>query len=199
MNETSVGIIILAAGASTRMGKAKQLLKFQGKTLIAKVIKSAINSRCSETVVVLGSNAENIKPEISDFPIKICINKNWQSGMASSLKYGLRELLVKLPNLNALIILLCDQPFIDSNHINLLIEKFDQTNKAIVAAEYKNTVGVPALFSNKIFAELFELKGDKGARQIIKSHPTLLEKVELPEAEFDIDTREDVEKLLQSA
>ena len=189
-----IGIIILAAGASTRLGKAKQLLKFRNKTLIVKTVESAINSNCSNIVVVLGSDAENIKSEIKNFPVQICVNHQWQSGMASSIKYGL-ESLNDNSDLEAILILLSDQPFIESEHINKLIETFEQKNKPIIASEYKNILGVPALFSEKMFNELLKIKGDKGAKQLIKKSDDLVEKVPIPEAEFDVDTIDDYQKL----
>ena len=146
MDETNVGIIILAAGASTRLGEPKQLLKFQNKTLITRAVEISTNSKCNNTVVILGAMAEIISKEIEDFSIKICTNESWQMGMASSIKCGLDLLLSEQKNLNAVIILLCDQPFIDSKHIDQLLETFEQTNKDIVAAKYNNTSGVPALF-----------------------------------------------------
>ena len=198
MDETNVGIIILAAGASTRLGEPKQLLTFQNKTLISRAVETSINSKCVNTAVILGANVETIKKEIEDFPINICTNENWKTGMASSIKCGLDLLLSEQKKLNAVLILLCDQPFIESKHINQLLKTFEQTNKDIVATEYKNTIGVPALFSSKLFDKLLKLEGDKGARQIIKTNPDLLQTIPIPEAEFDIDTVEDYQKLINS-
>ncbi len=190
-----IGILILAAGAATRLGLPKQLLKFKGKTFISKNIETALSTNAENICVVLGSNAEAIQNEIKDFPVEIYFNEKWQSGMGSSIRFGLECLLNMNSDLSAIIVMLCDQPLIESKHINLLIEKFEQTKKPIIASTYKNTNGVPALFSKEIFAELLKIKGDKGAKKLIKSFPELVATVEMPEAEFDIDTPKDLHKL----
>ncbi len=198
MDASNLGIIILAAGSSTRLGEAKQLVKFQNKTLISNAIETALNSKCSDITLVLGSNSEKINREIKDFvAVKICINENWQSGMASSIKCGLEFMLKENPEVNAVIFMLCDQPLITSKHINLLFETFAETNKGIVASEYENTLGVPALFSSEMFGELLKIRGDKGAKKIIDSFPASVKTIHIPEAEFDVDTFEDVQKLSQ--
>ncbi len=191
-----IGIIILAAGASSRLGTPKQLLQFQNKTLIRRAVETAIETNY-KTVVVLGANFELINAEIEDLEIEICFNENWQSGMSSSLKTGLKKILEIAPNLSAVIISLCDQPFINSSVFNNLITTFEKTNAPIVASEYAATVGVPALFSRSMFDELLNLSADEGARKIIKKHLASVEKISVPQAEIDIDTAEDYQKLLQ--
>lgn len=195
MQRDKIGIIILAAGASTRLGRPKQLLKFQNNSLISNSVKSAINSKSKKTLVVLGSNSELIKKEIEDFPIEILENKNWKEGMSSSIKCGLNYFIKEKAETNAVVIMLCDQPLIDNNHLNFLIDKFSETEKPIVATQYENSVGVPALFSNNFFDELLTIKGDKGAKQLIQNNLNKTEIIKVPEAELDIDTIEDYEKL----
>jgi molybdenum cofactor cytidylyltransferase len=195
MDAIDSGIIILAAGGSSRLGQAKQLLQFRGKTLIKTAVETALQTKCPNIVVILGANSEVIRDEINDYPIKIIANNNWQSGMASSIRVGLNSLLTDNANLNSIIIMLGDQPLIKSEQIELLIKRFRKTKKHIIAAEYKNIVGVPALFSNDLFDELKSLSGDKGARMLIKRHFERVERVAIPEAEFDVDTFEDFQKL----
>jgi molybdenum cofactor cytidylyltransferase len=195
MDAIDSGIIILAAGESSRLGQAKQLLKFRGKTLIKIAVETALQTKCQNIVVVLGANSELIQNEINDYPITIIANNDWQSGMASSIRAGLNSLLSDNAELNSIIIMLGDQPLIQSAQIELLIKEFNRTKKHIIAAEYKNTVGVPALFSNDLFDELKSLSGDKGARMLIKRHFEKVQRVAIPEAEFDVDTFEDFQKL----
>lgn len=190
-----IGIIILAAGESKRLGRPKQLLKFRNKTLIALTIEKTLRTKKKEIIVVLGSNAERINTEISNFPVKICINKEWKNGMASSIKFGLEKLTNEYPAIDAALILLCDQPLINSEQINSFIEEFSNTEKQIIAAKYKNTIGVPAIFSKDFFVKLLKLKGNLGAKAIIKQFPDQVKTMDIPEAEFDIDTIEDVQKL----
>ncbi len=189
---SSIEIIILAAGESKRLGKPKQLLEFHGQTLISRTIETALRVNSNNVSVVLGANAEKIKKEIENFPVKICVNENWQNGMASSLKSGLENLDAEI---DAVIIMLGDQPLIEARHIKSLIDKFEQTRNPIIAAIYKNTNGVPALFTKKFFPELLQLEGDTGAKKLIQKFIDLVESVEMPEAAIDVDTPEDFQKL----
>ena len=190
------GIIILAAGASSRLGTPKQFLKFQGKTLLRRAVDAAIETNF-KTVVVLGANFEAIKAEIEDLEIEICFNENWQDGMSSSLKTGLHKLVEIVPNLSAVIVSLCDQPFVNSKVFTDLAETYKKTNAPIVACEYGQTVGVPALFSSSVFDELLNLSSENGAKTIIKKYLSKVEKISVPQAEIDIDTHEDYQKILR--
>lgn len=191
-------MILLAAGASNRLGNSpKQLLEFRGKTLIRRAAENALASACAKICVVLGANAEAIKREIGGLQIEIVVNENWQSGMSSSLKCGLEKLLEAAPNLSAVVVTLADQPLIDSAIINNLIEAFSETQKPVIAGEYAETVGVPAIFARSLFDELLNLSADAGAKQIIKKYAASAGKIPVPEAAFDVDTREDYENLLK--
>lgn len=193
MNETNkqIGIIVLAAGASRRMKEPKQLLRFEGKTLLRRAVETAIESICKPVVVVLGANFENTNAEIKDLPVEICFNKNWQNGLSSSIKTGIENLQKIEPDISAVIITLADQPFIMANHINNFAEKFYGSQKRIIAARYNGTIGVPALFAKEIFDDFFEISGDKGAKLILEKRRETLETIELPEAALDINTRLD--------
>lgn len=193
MNETNkqIGIIILAAGASRRMKEPKQLLRFEGKTLLRRAVETAIESICKPVVVVLGANFENTNAEIKDLPVEICFNENWQSGLSSSIKTGIENLQKIEANISAVIITLADQPFIRANHINNFAEKFYRSPKRIIAAKYNGTTGIPALFAREIFDDFFELSGDKGAKLILEKRRETLETIEMTEAAFDIDTQQD--------
>lgn len=195
---SSFGLVLLAAGASNRLGNSpKQLLEFRGKTLIRRAAENALASECEKNCVVLGANAGKIKREIEDLPIEIVFNENWQTGMSSSLKCGLEKLLELAPNLFASVVMLGDQPLVDAKIINRLIEVFLATQKPIIASQYAETVGVPAIFARSMFDELMNLSADGGAKQIIKKHAASVEKIPAPEAAFDVDTREDYENLLK--
>lgn len=195
-NQLNIGIIILAAGASKRLGRPKQLLEFEGRTLLERITENALATDF-KTVVVLGANAEKIKTSIKNFPVETIENENWQDGMSSSIVAGLKYLLEIRENLSAVIILLCDQPFIDKEIILKLIKTQETTNKKIIAGKYVETVGVPALFTKDVFDELLKLDRKKGAKLIIKNYAAQNEiaTVSVPEAEFDIDTEADFERL----
>ena len=189
-----IGVIILAAGNSSRMrGESKQLLAFKGKTLLRRAAETALRTGFS-TVVVLGARNEVFRKEIEDLSLKISFNENWKAGISSSIKTGFSALAEN--DLDAAIIMLCDQPFVTSEVLMRLRDAFIESKKPIVASQYENVVGVPALFAREIFAELNDLKGDVGAKKIIVKdlHRTVL--IDVPEAAFDVDTLQDFEKLM---
>jgi molybdenum cofactor cytidylyltransferase len=195
MNSSTVGLIILAAGASTRMGTPKQLLLYRGCTLIRHMAEVAIASVCQPIVIVLGANAERIKPEISQLPIQIVENQQWQEGMSSSIQVGIEALLAVNQHLDAVAIALCDQPFVSSQTLNQLLEAYYFTGKPIIASEYSVTFGVPALFSGTLFSELMALKSTEGAKKLINKHIHEVFSVPFPEGAIDIDTPNDYEQL----
>lgn len=188
---------MLAAGASSRLGEPKQLLQFAGESLLRRAARAALLVENQKTVIVLGANHEKMICEIQDLPIEIVVNHDWQTGMSSSIKSGLAKLLEAEPELLAVILMLCDQPFVTAQTLVNLIEKFVETKKTVVACEYENTIGVPALFAPETFAELLDLKGEAGARFVIKKFAASgLAKITQPEAAFDVDTIEDYRRLL---
>lgn len=195
MNSSTIGLMILAAGASTRMGTPKQLLAYRGCTLIRHMAEVAMASVCQPIAVVLGANAERIKPEVSQLPVQIVQNQRWEEGMSSSIRVGLKALLTMNPNLEAVVILLCDQPFVSSQTLNQLVEAYRLTGKPIIASEYGGTFGVPALFNCTLFSELMALKSTEGAKQLIKRNIHEVFKVPFPEGAIDIDTPKDYEQL----
>lgn len=195
--DQSIGIIVLAAGASVRMNAPKQLLQFEGKSLLRRAAETALQSIYKPVVVVLGANFEKIRTEIEDLPVEIVFNKDWPSGLSSSIKTGIENLLKIAPNVAAVMITLADQPFVTANHINLFAEQFYQSDNLIIAADYNQTRGVPALFASEVFADFNELSGDKGAKIIMKTRREKLSTINLPEAAFDIDTPQDFAKLNQ--
>lgn len=187
-----LGAILLAAGGSSRLGRSKQLLKFEGESLIRRAARSLADSVYYPVVIVLGAEYDRTLAEIEGAAVHHTLNKNWQEGMSSSIRAGLARSLEIGPNLDGVLIALCDQPRISSEMFNRFAARFSKTNADIVAAAYDGIVGVPALFSREIFDELRSLRADKGARQIIRDSNRVVE-VELPEAAMDIDTPADAE------
>lgn len=195
MNYSTIGQMILAAGASTRMGTPKQLLAYRGCTLIRHMAEVAIASVCQPIVVVLGANAERVKPEISQLPIHIIENQQWEEGMSASIRAGLEALLAVNQNLEAVAIALCDQPFVSPQTLNQLVEAYHLTRKPIIASEYSGTLGVPTLFSGTLFSELMALKSTEGAKKLINKHIHEVFSIPFPEGAIDIDTPNDYEQL----
>jgi molybdenum cofactor cytidylyltransferase len=192
MTNPTIGIIILAAGASTPMGKPKQLLPYQGRSLLRHITEIAIASQNQPIIVVLGANAEIIKPEICQLPVQIVENLQWGLGMSSSIQAGVNAL---GQNVEAVVITLCDQPFVSPEVINQLVEAYRLSDKAIVACEYTDTLGVPALFHHTFFSKLANLKQGEGAKQIIKKYINQVTSVPFLQGKIDIDTPDDYEQL----
>jgi molybdenum cofactor cytidylyltransferase len=193
----SIGIIVLAAGASERMRQPKQLLQFGGNSLLRRAAQTAVESVFEPVVVVLGANFDKTRAEIGDLKVEIVFNPDWPGGLSSSIKIGLEKLLQISPNTAAVMLMLADQPLVTSIHLDLFAERFEHSKNPIIAAEYQSTTGVPALFAREVFLELNELSGDKGAKMLLEKHLTKLSTILLPEAAFDIDTPHDFEKLKQ--
>ena len=194
----SCGIIILAAGASTRLGKPKQLLQYRGKTLLAHAINEAVNSNADAVVVVFGKDANLFKKELDEKKVRVAINSSWEEGMASSLRLGMDTLLKDKPYIDAVIFMVCDQPHISSSVLNELITTQQKTTKQIVTCNYGDSMGPPALLHKKYFEELMKLSGDAGARKIIQKNMDDVATILFPEGNIDIDTAEDYEKLKNS-
>ena len=185
-----VGGLLLAAGGSSRLGRPKQLVEFKGKTLLRHAAESMAASICDPVVAVLGAEAGRSATEIDGLQVAVCINENWHSGMSSSIRSGIEKLVAIEPMLDAVLISLCDQPFINTEMLNRFGEKFAEGRQSVIAAKYNGVAGVPALFSRELFSELSRLEGDKGARDLIRSQRDLVT-IDLPEAAFDIDTPDD--------
>jgi molybdenum cofactor cytidylyltransferase len=186
-----VGIVILAAGGSTRFGSPKQLFEYQGQSLIRRAAMSAIS--CDSGPVIVSTRAETIEPELSGLHVIPVFNPRWPTGMASSLTSGLEYLTGSQNEIDAVIFMLCDQPLIDGEKLFKLIHSYEETGCPIVASEYSGTLGVPALFDRSMFDELMRLTGDEGAKSVIKNHLDQVARVPMPEAAFDIDSMSDIE------
>jgi len=190
-----ISILILAAGASTRMGdKVKQLLPWGTSTLLENVIDTA-KQVADSVFVVLGANKEEIEKVIS-LDVVTIYNPNWQSGMGSSISIGIQNILKQAKEHKGLIIMLADQPLIDTSYLNEIKKEFDQGDFKIVATSYENKLGVPAIFHQSIIPELVNLNEDYGARHIIQKYRTQLKQVFPKGKELDIDTPENYNQLI---
>ncbi|MCP9494997.1 MAG: nucleotidyltransferase family protein [Pyrinomonadaceae bacterium MAG19_C2-C3] len=192
-----IGIVILAAGASTRLGAPKQLLQYEGKTLLRRAAEAGLASMCRPVVVVLGANAEIMRVEVEDLPVIIVENPAWAEGMSASIRIGVRALEDENPVIDAAVITLCDQPFVTAEIINNLTEVFRREHSPVVASVYGEARGVPALFARSVFDELRALEGGDGARQVIKRHAHEAKFVLFPKGQVDIDTRKDYARLIE--
>ncbi|WP_339880251.1 nucleotidyltransferase family protein [uncultured Algoriphagus sp.] len=188
------GIIILAAGESSRLGYPKQIAKYKEKTLLQLAIDSANDANVDKRVLVLGANRDEIKKTFLGASIPNIPNPHYQKGMSSSIKVGL-EYMLKIDKPDQVIIMLCDQPFVDAKILNKLIATQKKESKGIIACSYSKTVGVPILFGSAYFKELMALTGDEGAKNIVLAHEDDLATVAFPKGKVDIDTEEDLRDL----
>jgi len=187
--------VILAAGASTRLGQPKQLILLEGESLLRRTTRLAIDSGCSPVLVVLGRDAASFLPEVGGLQAVVTINEEWQSGMASSLKTGIKAVLAACPQVQNMMVLVCDQPELDSPQLKHLLTTHRSGRALITASKYVETLGVPAIFSKKVFGELLDLAGDQGARRVLTRHRNKVATVDFPGGDFDLDTPEDLVRL----
>lgn len=191
------GIIILAAGASTRLGRPKQTLDFQQKSLVKHAINSALNSQLGPVIVVIGANEKEVLLAIENEPVVIAINSNWKDGMSSSIQAGLIKLLQENNNIDDVILMVCDQPHVSETILKNLVDTKRSANKPIVACSYRDAVGVPALFDHCFFSALLSLTGEEGGKKILLNNSADTAVILFPGGSVDIDTMEDYEALVR--
>jgi len=194
--ELNVSLILLAAGASSRMGQSKQLLEIQGEPLLLHSTKVALACGAKNVIVILGANEEPHRAIIRELPVTVIPNHYWKSGMGSSIKAGLNYLIRDSSDTEAVIIMVCDQPALTAQHLQKLIQKFKDTRSPIIASSYSGTAGVPALFSRSFFSNILMLRDEQGAKKIIQQFPEQVKTVDFPEGLFDLDTAEDYQNYL---
>ena len=188
-------IVILAAGTSSRLGSPKQLLEYNGKTLLQHAIDTALATGCPKVMVVLGARADMLKLKLANQPIEILENKNWQEGMASSIRYALQNITIAGFQPESIIFMVCDQPYVTSSLLMSLVEKSVETGLPIIASGYDDKAGTPALFHKSMFPQLMDLKGDKGASALLAAQPEKVAIVPFPKGVTDIDTVADYKLL----
>ena len=177
------------------MGRPKQLIPYNGKSLLEHVFDVANDSQATPVVLVLGANAELLEKVIQDRKIHIAVNNEWNEGMASSVRCGIKTLTKISAAADAAIIMVCDQPFVTSTLLNELIVTQRNTGKSIVACQYETAIGAPALFQKSVFPDLLQLKGDSGDRKIIEQRKGEIAIVSFEKGIIDIDTEDDYEAL----
>lgn len=192
----SVAAIILAAGASRRLGQPKQLLMLGGETLLERTDRLARAAGAAPVIAVLGANFEIICDSVILMNTALSINDRWEQGIATSIHAGLGTLEVISSDTQGALILSCDQPRLSADHLRALIETFmAQSEPTIVASTYAEVIGIPAVFPREAFPDLLALRGDKGARALLLEPPFPLIAMSFPGGEIDIDRPEDLKQL----
>lgn len=201
MSETPFhfGCILLAAGASHRMGQPKQLLSIAGRPLVAHVAAAALASPAWPVVVVLGADAEKIKPALAGLPLLIAQNYEWPEGLASSIRTGLVMLENFSTALDAVLIAPADLPAFSADAIMRLVAVLRAGPHSIVAARYAGCIGSPALFARVHFPALHALRGEEGARALLADNTDAVAAVDLPEFALDLDTPDDYERFTKGS
>ena len=192
------GAVILAAGPSTRMGSPKQLLVLNGKPLLVRTVEAALASEAWPIVVVLGANAERIRPVLARLPVLVTENAAWAEGMAASIRAGVTTLQQFSRQIDAAVIALCDQPAFSADTVTQLVATQHATGKSIVATRYAGRHGAPALFLREHFPALAGLTGEEGARALLNDQPDRIAAIDQPAFAFDLDTPADVAALPKS-
>ena len=192
------GIILLAAGNASRMGRPKQLLDFGGVPLVRHAAVEALGSGCAPVVVVCGAEREAVAEALAGLPVELAYNERWAEGMGTSIQCGLRQLEAsgRGAALAGMILSLADQPLLDSHTFLNLLAIHRETRQPIVTSEYSGTVGVPVLFTREIFRQLMALPPAQGCKGVIQRNAALAARMDCPEALADIDTPEDYQRVL---
>jgi molybdenum cofactor cytidylyltransferase len=193
-NNSRFGAVVLAAGMSSRMGEAKQLLRLGENTLLGQVLENVRSSRGKEIVLVLGHEAERIKERISTDNLSVVINESYQQGMGTSLRAGLAALPA---GVDAALIVLADQPFVLPRTLDLLMEAYTRSSAQILIPTFKGFRGNPVLLDRSVFSEVMALTGDIGCRAIFGNHLEGIVKVPVEDIGIllDMDSKDDFELL----
>jgi molybdenum cofactor cytidylyltransferase len=187
------GIILLAAGSSSRMGRSKQLLSIKGKSLLSHSTDIAVASKADAVVVVLGSRHDIHAPVLRPSRAHLIVNEEWETGIGSSIKAGLTYLLT-LSGLQCALIMVVDQPFLQTAHLDNLLSALEISNQSIAASWYDNTPGVPAAFKSKHFPELLTLGDNEGAKKMLLQYKDSLIRIPFDKGSADLDTLNDYEE-----
>jgi molybdenum cofactor cytidylyltransferase len=193
MSEPSCAAVILAAGASSRLGQAKQLLAIAGEPLLRRAVRIAAEVGCQPIIVVLGFEADRMRSALAGFRVIVAVNEDWRAGMGSSMRCGVETALQISPPPEAILLMVCDQIRLSADVLRQLLRLRGLANYPITAARYSGRLGVPAVFSSIFFPDLLEVSGDRGARGILERNAARVGAVDFLEGELDLDTPDDLE------
>ncbi len=193
---STIPAIVLAAGGSRRLGQPKQLLRLNGETLLARVVRLAFEAGLSPVLVVLGAQAELLRPQAMLHPAQIVINAEWEQGLSTSIRAGLTALEMHPAHLCGVMLLTCDQPRLSAAHLIELLQAFlAHPQPAIACSFYAGDRGIPAIFPRAAFPLLQALSGDKGAKDLVRRAAFPIVEFPFPGGEIDIDAPSDLARL----
>lgn len=186
--------IVLAAGSSSRLGRPKQLLDLGGEPVIRHTVRALLASRLSDLIVVVGHAANDVASALAGLPVTVVANPSYADGQSTSVVAGLR---VATSTADAVVFALGDQPEVQAEWVDALIERFSERGAPIVQPVYGTTPGNPVLFGRALFHELETISGDQGARAVIRVHADVVDRVRVSDgpSPADIDTEQDYQAL----
>lgn len=192
-----VGAVILAAGASTRMGHAKQLLPIAGQPMVRRMAEAVCAAGLDQVIVVVGARAGAVAQALEGQPVELVVNDAWQGGMSTSVRAGIGAL---RPEIGAVLLVLADQPDLGPELLQKLVARYRSSGAPIVAPYHGGRRGNPVLFDRALFAELEAVEGDRGGRGVVACHQAELERVQVDDsaAVSDIDTLQDYEDYIKA-
>ncbi len=190
---SEIGMVLLAAGASSRMGSPKQLLEYKGRPLVRHAVEVALKSGLGRVIVVVGARAAEVREALTGAPVEIVENAEWETGIGSSIRAGV--LRAEELELAGIVLALADQPLVSHATYNRLIMTWQVTKKPVIASQYAGTVGVPVLFAKEYFCKLILLKPTEGCKGLILSSGGKAVRLDCAEAEADIDTPQDFKRI----
>jgi molybdenum cofactor cytidylyltransferase len=191
----SVAAIVLAAGASRRLGQPKQLLMLKDETLLRRALRVSKEAGAMPVLVVLGAHHAAVRSAVQFEDAIVLVNEDWEKGLATSIQTGLRAVEMDL-NIDGVLLLSCDQPRLTAHHLRSMIARFkEEFAPTIIASAYAEVKGVPAIFPREAFAALRALDGDRGASRVILHPPCAVIALPFEGGEVDIDLPEDIAKL----
>ena len=188
MSEGRIAAVILAAGESRRLRQPKQLIQLAGESLLRRTARLTLEAGCAPVFVVLGYDSERMCPELNGLSVEAITNGDWEEGMGSSVRCGVAA--AERAGAEGVLLLVCDQPRLTAKHLRTLLARHRQAEGSITASRYEGRVGVPAVFAARLFPELLQIEGDRGARQVIERHGQAVQAVDWPEGAVDVDLPE---------
>jgi len=188
-DSSHIHVVVLAAGASTRFGSTKQLVRVNGRPLMHTVVSRAVELAGHSVTVVLGAHAGELAPLLKHSPAAVSVNRDWSEGIASSIRDGISH---APATADGILIMLADQAAVTTEDLRRLAGAWRRNPTAIAVAQYAGSIGVPAIFPRWCFRELNELRGDRGAQSLLQRHVDRLVRLPMPSAELDIDRPEDL-------
>lgn len=181
--------ILLAAGASTRLGYAKQLIEVDGEPLLRRAARALLATSPLELIVVLGHEAERMRDALAGLSLRAIVAPDHAEGLSASLRAGIAALDARCAGA---LIALTDQPALDAVHLVALRDAWRRAPDRAVASAYANVLGVPALLPRAWFAQIANLRGDTGARELLRAHAHDVIAIAAPALEHDLDTPADL-------